>query len=323
MVWVDGFMQLGVSDCLSSWYSDHHARAIAPESCDTPSFVEGNHYEGDNLCVTRIELQAVEKIYLRNPEPSFCFFIPEFGQFHGLVADRSICMTPQRLAFVMLPGESVKLVPSAEYVRLLQVSINVDLLLKEASLHGSPFVSLMTLNDSIPGHEQLILACALHLFKFSEAVDISPERVLQPLEASVISLLAALLGSGSDVPQSVDSDTTSHASYVQMALNYMEDNLSSEICLTDLCNVCCVSSRTLQVAFRSVMNRTPLQVLHELRLTQLRGLLLQGMEVGRACESVGLLHSGRISANYKRMFGELPRHTRSHRPKSVESLSPL
>jgi len=316
-------MRLGVSDCLSSWYSDHHVRAIVPELCDTPSFIEGNHYNGDNLCVTRIELQAVEKIYLRNPDSGFCFFIPEFGQFHGLVADRSICMTPQRLAFVMLPGESVKLIPSAEYVRLLQVSISVDLLLREASLHGSPFVSLMSLNDLIPGHEQLILACALHLFKFSAAVDISPERVLQPLEASVISLLAALLGSGSDMAQSVEADTTSHASYVQMALNHMEDNLASDICLSDLCDVCCVSSRTLQVAFKSVMNRTPLQVLHEMRLTQLRGLLLQGLEVGRACETVCLLHSGRISANYKRMFGELPRHTRSHRPKPVESMSSL
>jgi len=46
--------------------------------------------------------------------------------------------------------------------------------------------------------------------------------------------------------------------------------------------------------------------------------LLQGLEVGRACESVGLLHSGRISANYKRMFGELPRQTRSHRARTIE-----
>ena len=316
-------MDLGVSDCLSSWYSGHHVRAIAPDYCETPPFIEGNYYEGDNLCITRIELQAVKNIYLRNPDTSFCFFIPEFGQFHGQVSDRSICMTPQRLAFVMLPGESVKLVPSAEYVRLLQVSLSVELLLKEASLHGSPFVSLMSLNDLIPGHEQLILACALHLFKFSSAVDISPERVLKPLEASVVSLLAALLSSSSEVLQSTESNANSHASYVQMALTYIEDNLSSEICLSDLCKVCCVSSRTLQVAFKTVMNRTPLQVLHELRLTQLRSLLLQGLEVGRACESVGLLHSGRISANYKRMFGELPRHTRSLRPKAIESVGSL
>lgn len=316
-------MELEVCSRLSSWYASHNARAIAPESCDTPPFIEGFHYEGIDLCVTRLELQAIDKFYFRNPESSFCFFIPEFGQFRGMVAERSICMTPQRLAFVMLPGESAKLVPSAEYVRLLQVSIGVEFLLKEASMHGSPFVSLMSLNELIPGHEQLILACALHLFKFSSAFDISPERVLQPLEASIISLLAALLGSSSEVLQPVESDTTSHSSYVQMALTYMEDNLAKEICLSDLCKVCCVSSRTLQVAFKTVMNRTPLQVLHELRLTQLRGLLLQGLEVGRACESVGLLHSGRISANYKRMFGELPRHTRSHRVRIMEPVGLL
>ena len=109
-------MAYGIDVCprLSSWYSNHSARALALV-CDTPPFIEGVHYEGTDLCVTRLELQAVDQFYFQ-PQSNFCFFIPEFGQFRGMVAERSICMTPQRLVFVMLPGESAKLVPSAEYV---------------------------------------------------------------------------------------------------------------------------------------------------------------------------------------------------------------
>ena len=312
-------MDLTVSKELSSWYGDHHGHAIVPRSCDTPSAISGIYYKGSELYVTRIELQAIEKLYLRNPDENFCFVIAEYGQFRGLVGDRSFSMTPQRLAYVMLPGESVKVVPSTEYVRLLQISVNVSYLLNESSLHGSSFVSLISLNDSIPGHEQLLLACALHLFKFSRALDISPELVLKPLEASITSLLAALLSSVSDDPAQLESDSTSHSAYVQKALTFIEDNLAKEICLSDLCRVCCVSSRTLQIAFKAVMNRSPLQVLHELRLAKMRGLLLQGLDVGRACETVGLSHSGRISANYKRLFGELPRQTLKSRSILLES----
>ncbi len=59
------------------------------------------------------------------------------------------------------------------------------------------------------------------------------------------------------------------------------------------------------------MGRTPLKVLQEIRFKKFRGLLLQGQDVGRACESVGLQQTGRVSGKYKQIFGELPRETRA------------
>jgi transcriptional regulator GlxA family with amidase domain len=164
----------------------------------------------------------------------------------------------------------------------------------------------MSLADTLPGHESLLLACAKQM--------IIPEAsalVVEPLEASVFSLLASLLAAEQkSVPSSLINAST-HSRYVQIALSYMEERLAEPITLRDLCNTCCVSARTLQISFQSVMNRPPLQVLHELRLTRLRELLLCGAKVATACKSVGLSPSGRLSASYQSMFGELPRQTRS------------
>lgn len=310
-------MTLSLSSDLEKWFSYYRARLEPSMSCDTDSCVDGVSFIGDSVSLARIELQAIEKLYFRNSDSSFSFCIAELGQFGGLVGDRSIFMTPHRLAFVMLPDETLKLIPRAEVVRFLQVSVDVNLLYRECSLHGNSFPNLLSLNESIPGHEQLIIACAAQLFKFAGSLDISVDRISKPLEASILSLLGTLLSFVPSGQQTNVVDTPSHSSYVDAALTYMEDHISESICLSDLCHVCCVSSRTLQVSFQAVMNRTPIQVLHEMRLARLRDLLLQGFDVGRACQLVGLLHSGRISANYKRLFGELPRQTRNRGSKRV------
>ena len=304
---------LTVSDGLQDWLSSHKARIDASQSPESNSSIGGSVFVGESVRIARLKLSGVEKLFLRNQDNHFSFCIADFGQFSGIAGDRSILMTPNRLAFVMLPDEPLKLVPKAKVVQFFVVTLDIQLLQNESTLHGNSFPNLLSLNDSIPGHEQLILACTHQLFKFANALDISTERLLQPLETSIVSLLGTLLSYVPSPSQSHSSESTSQPAYVQAALAYMEDNISENICLSDLCRVCCVSSRTLQVAFQSVMNRTPLQVLHELRLTKLRSLLLQGHEVGRACQMVGLMHSGRISANYKRLFGELPRHTRNRR----------
>jgi AraC-like DNA-binding protein len=91
---------------------------------------------------------------------------------------------------------------------------------------------------------------------------------------------------------------------------YMEHHMGDEISLNNLCKACHISARTLQVAFQTIRGRTPLQALQEIRLTQLKQLLLAKIEIREACAQVGLPPSGRMAANYKRLFGELPSQTR-------------
>ena len=237
--------------------------------------------------------------------------ITDGGFFKGMAGNRDVFATPNKLSFIALPGEAINLLPASDSVSGYFFQISADYLLSEALLHGTQLPSLLTLHETIPGHEELILACANQLMKFSELADeLSSLRIMEPLEQSIISLLATLVGVD---PAALNPGKQNNIqpSYVQIALSYMEANLTNQLSLSDLCKACNVSSRTLQVSFQSVMESTPLQVLQELRFNRLKGLLSQGMDVKSACESVGLQHSGRISAKYKQMYGELPSHTRS------------
>ena len=96
------------------------------------------------------------------------------------------------------------------------------------------------------------------------------------------------------------------ASYVDLAISYMEQSLTRPIGLGDLCEACHVSARTLQIAFRQLRDETPMQALRGLRLKQMRSFLLQGEDVSVACLRSGLSPTGRTSALYFNLYGEKP-----------------
>ena len=275
------------------------ANAVAPSS-------ESAAYFGAKVSLLQVGLSSISRLLVRNPPDSLVIAIPDIGQCSGSAGKRDLRFIPGRLSFVLLPGEVLKLTPKSDSVSGFLFKLSAQDIVSESITHGVGEPSLLSLAETLPGHESLLLACAKQM--------IIPEAsalVIEPLEASVFSLIASLLAAEQkSVPSSLVNAST-HSRYVQITLSYMEDHLSNPITLRDLCNACCVSARTLQIAFQSVMSRPPLQVLQELRLTRLRELLLSGAKVAAACESVGLAPSGRLSASYKSMFGELPRQTKS------------
>ena len=272
--------------------------------------LNGSKFIGEHLTIVKLEAQGINQALASNPIPWLTFGILESGSFTGSSGDREILARPQKFAFIALPGESVKLLPKLNSVTGYLFHISADYLIAEAVEHGTQSPSLLSLQETIPGHEELILACSNQLLKCSSLNnELSSSRIIQPLEQSIVSLLATLVGVESNVVLS-QSGSGCRPSYVQIALTYMEDNISSAITLSDICVACNVSSRTLQVSFQAVMNQTPLQVLQELRLKKLRSYLSDGLDVGRACDQVGLQQSGRVSAKYKQLYGELPRDTR-------------
>jgi hypothetical protein len=134
------------------------------------------------------------------------------------------------------------------------------------------------------------------------------ERLMRPLEDSILALLGNLVaGSRRQTEEPAEHPQQLH---VEKAMAFLEGHLGDPLTLADLCRVCNFSARTLQTSFQMVLNRTPVQAVQELRLSRLRELLLQRHDVASACELVGLAASGRMAANYKRMFGELPSQTR-------------
>lgn len=305
-------MTFQVNNDIESWILDSRMR-VDPHDSGTPARLNGSDYVGKTISILKLESRNASRILALNPVDSFCFCIAASGAFRGVAGGREITMSPNRFAFLLVPGEAIKIIPRSDTISVYIYRLSAKFLLDEAVCHGTLLPSLLSLQDTIPDHEQLILACSKQLLKFSSiGDDLSSLRLLEPLEGSIVSLLATLVGVSSDFLPKTSSDPPQNI-HVDVALAYMEANIKSEISLRDLCIECSVSSRTLQVSFQTVMSKTPLQALMELRLNWLHDLLLQGKDVGNACDQVGLRHCGRISAKYKDLFGELPRNTRQRR----------
>ncbi|WP_158217757.1 helix-turn-helix domain-containing protein [Marinobacterium stanieri] len=88
--------------------------------------------------------------------------------------------------------------------------------------------------------------------------------------------------------------------------------------ITDICATTGVSERTLQYAFRSTMQLTPIAYLRTLRLNRVRAELLIALPahttVTRVAMRWGFVHLGEFSQEYKRLFGERPSETLVQRP---------
>ncbi|WP_417520550.1 helix-turn-helix domain-containing protein [Marinobacter sp.] len=87
--------------------------------------------------------------------------------------------------------------------------------------------------------------------------------------------------------------------------------------VADLCVVTGVSERTLQYAFRSAMQLTPVAYLRTLRLNRVRVDLLRAIPsqttVTRSAMQWGFVHLGEFARDYQRLFGERPSHTLARR----------
>ena len=290
---------------------DLHLDALQNEDESAPHF-DGSLYSGELLCLAKVNLTGCSRVLIRNPKDTLTIAIALTGQSSGFVSDRDIRLIPNRISFLLLPQDVLNLLPQSHIISGYIFRFCASDIISESFQHGIDDPCISSLIDSLPGHESLLIACANQIL--GSACDLSTsERIFKPLESSIFSLLGSLVGpaKASSAPGLPHASTHSH--YVQVAIEHMENNISHHITLSDLCSVCCVSARTLQVSFNSVMNRTPLQVLQEIRLTRLRDALLEGMDVSTACNSLGLISSGRLSASYKKLFGELPRQTRRRR----------
>jgi AraC family ethanolamine operon transcriptional activator len=98
------------------------------------------------------------------------------------------------------------------------------------------------------------------------------------------------------------------------ALEYMRSRLQSPITVEELCRHSAASISTLERAFRERFGVSPKQFLTAVRLGGVRRALLdpaEGRDIGDVAAYWGFWHPSKFSADYKRMFGELPSQTRS------------
>jgi len=108
---------------------------------------------------------------------------------------------------------------------------------------------------------------------------------------------------------------------VKKVLDVLEKNPACSRSIPELAALVGVAPRTLQKHFRRFLNRTPLDVVNELRLKEARRELLRaplGVNVTEIASRCGFSHLGRFSVRYRRRYGETPSATlKRHRREAV------
>ncbi|VFB22291.1 helix-turn-helix domain-containing protein [Pseudomonas fragi] len=107
--------------------------------------------------------------------------------------------------------------------------------------------------------------------------------------------------------------TLAKTKIVKKAKEFVLENTLEPVTIAELCEFIGVSRRTLQMCFQEIMGTNPVQYLRAVRLNRVRRNLRLN-ETGKlkvqdvACHW-GFWHLSSFTADYKRMFGELPSHT--------------
>ena len=266
-------------------------------------------YLGAMVTVLNLSSQGLSQLLFRNQPGMVTLGIGAFGQFNGSAGGQPLSCVPNRLSWLLLGGEVLQVQADSLRIAAMVIQVPERLLLRECQKQGIPEPDLRSLANTLPGQESLLLACSQQLLRLaSQPASTARARMAAPLEASILYVLASLVGCEPPVHQPDMEDP--QAVHVDNAMAYMEQHMGEAITLHNLCKACHISARTLQVAFQTVWGRTPLQALQEMRLTHLRHLLVGRNDIREACARVGLPASGRMAANDKRLFGELPSQTR-------------
>lgn len=118
-------------------------------------------------------------------------------------------------------------------------------------------------------------------------------------------------------PSRIDQTSQRYSQIVKISQDYVMERHGVNYSIADMCEATATSERTLQYAFRSIMDMTPIEYLIRLRLHRARSDLLEtngkSTTVSRIAVNWGFWHLGDFSIAYKRCFGESPSQTLNRR----------
>jgi AraC-like DNA-binding protein len=137
-----------------------------------------------------------------------------------------------------------------------------------------------------------------------------PEKVpKQQFESELLTAVRSLLE-----PAEVSQLTESRSKHVvEMTLTYADAFQSQAVTVSDLCVNVNVSRRTLEVAFQTIVGKSPLQFLTQRRLCRayvdLKRAKNESIRVTDIACAHGFTELGRFANRYQKIFGELPSET--------------
>jgi AraC family ethanolamine operon transcriptional activator len=143
----------------------------------------------------------------------------------------------------------------------------------------------------------------------NNSVDIRAAIHIELLE-SVISMLE--VGELSEITR-LEKTSQRYSQIVKMAQDYVIEQSGVAYSVTDMCEVTSTSERTLQYAFRKILDMTPIEYLIRVRLHRTRQNLQKANAASTAVLRIavkwGFWHLGEFSIAYKSCFDEIPSET--------------
>ena len=137
-----------------------------------------------------------------------------------------------------------------------------------------------------------------------------PEKVpKQQFESELLTAVRSLL-EPAEVSQLIESRSKQ---VVEMTLTYADAFQSQSLTVSELCANVNVSRRTLEVAFQTIVGKSPLQFLTQRRLCRayvdLKRAKDESIRVTDIAFAHGFTELGRFANRYQKIFGELPSET--------------
>jgi AraC-like DNA-binding protein len=125
-------------------------------------------------------------------------------------------------------------------------------------------------------------------------------------------VLATFPNNAVDDPTSMDRNSRA-STLVRRAVAYIEDNIDTDIMLSDIADAVCLTPRAVQYMFRRQLDCTPMEYVRRVRLHHAHRDLLVGDPLHNTVTAIahrwGFVHSGRFAAFYRRTYGQDPSQT--------------
>ena len=154
--------------------------------------------------------------------------------------------------------------------------------------------------------------CSLIDILLNRSAVLSYQAVLDAQE-TIIELLCKLLTLNPLLPQQNSISQTRKLAIVNRAVNHLHSSDAMNITTPELAAIsfCCI--RSLEYAFKSVLQMTPKQYLIKRRLNLIHSALKKDgkMSVSEIMENFGVVNQGRFAQNYFKLYNEYPHQTQS------------
>jgi AraC family ethanolamine operon transcriptional activator len=146
----------------------------------------------------------------------------------------------------------------------------------------------------------------------NDPVRLGDPGVQASLRQTTLQALAPLVA-GNDAPAPPSFGSFSRTQIVRRAREFALARIDEPLQIIDVCRALRVSRRVLQYSFEDVLNTNPVAYLRLLRLNGARrdlvGAADRPVTVQEAMARWGFWHGSRFSAEYRKMYGELPSDT--------------